>query len=461
MPNERYLPVDAAAEAAVLGAILVAPAAFDEVSELLTADDFGVAAHRETFAAIQACDASGRPVDVVTVVDELRRAKKLTTAGGPDAVDSLATSADRTENVVAHAEIVAGKAQLRRIIDAGRSMVSQATSQAADPVEVRNQAEQEVFNLGREAARSTMVGMAEAVPSLLDELSRTRNQLLVGHSTGLSELDKYTAGFQPGQLVILAARPGVGKTSLALQMARHVAEVSNLAVPFISYEMGTNELTIRLLSSAVGLPAGQIRSGNFPAEVNRDIAVQAEKMAQVPLYIDDNPPEDIGALRSQMRRLARRTEIGMIVVDYIQLMASATTKSGNRNEEVSVISRGLKQLARELNVPVIALSQLSRANEGRPNKRPVLSDLRDSGSIEQDANTVLFVYRHAMYDQSAEDDLAEIIVAKQRSGVSGVTAHVEFNAGCTRFSDTNRRPAASATTQGFGAGTGFTSNRPF
>jgi replicative DNA helicase len=458
MSERRYMPVDSAAEAAVIGAILVSPAAFDEVADVLVADDFGVPALKEIYSAIAACDASGRPVDVVTVTDELRRAKQLSKAGGPESVAGYADNADRSENVVAHANIVAGKAQLRRVIEAGRAMVAEGSAPDADSDEVRNKAEQEVFNLGREAARSSLVGMAEAVPALLDDIARSRNQLLVGHSTGLSDLDKATAGFQPGQLIVAAARPGVGKTSLALQIARHVSETTNLSVPFISYEMNANELTIKMLSAAVGISAGQIRSGEFPAEANRDIAVQAEKMAGVPLFIDDNPPEDIGALRSQMRRLARRTELGMIVVDYMQLMAASSNR-GNRNEEVSEISRGLKQLARELNVPVLALSQLSRANEVRPNKRPVLSDLRDSGSIEQDANTVIFLYRDSMYNQSAEEDLAEIIIAKQRSGASGITVHTEFHAECTRFKDTNRRPAASAP-----AGTGAPQHggaRPF
>lgn len=457
--EEGYRQADAVAERAVIAALLTSASAFDDVTDMLIPTDFGVRAYGDMYAAIQSCDASGRPVDVITVVDELRRANTLKRCGGPEAVAEIASEAGAVDNVVAHAEIVSGKAQLRDIVTAGRAMVTDAMSADADPVDVRGRAEQIVFDLGKTSAKSSMIGMAQAVPQLLAELAKTRNQLLIGHSTGLAELDRVTAGLQGGQLIIIAARPGVGKTSLALQIARHIAETTNMVVPFVSYEMSVNELTMRMLSAAIGLDSERIRQGNIGDESVRDIAVQAEKMAQVPLMLDDNPPIDIASLRSGMRRLARRTGIGAIVVDYIQLMSASRSKSGNRTEEVSEISRGLKQLARELDVPIIALSQLSRNSEQRPNKRPTLSDLRDSGAIEQDANTVIFVYRDSMYNPAADPELAELIIAKQRSGASGITLYTAFEAQCTRFKDTTKRPAANAPQNIGGQGVGWQPNR--
>lgn len=444
-PSKPDITVDEAAERAVLAAILVAPAAIVDVTELLVAEDFGIPAHVELFRALVAVDSSGRPVDKVTVADELKRAGQLTKVGGRQMLEQLLEEGTIADNVAAHCEIVAELSRRRQIITAGRSMVSSALDPANTVDEVRAAAEQAVFDLGRTRTAQSLVPMAQAVPELLQELANSRNKLLLGHSTGFTDLDRLTAGLQPGQLVIVAARPGMGKSSLALQIAAHVAETTDQSVAFLSYEMSQSELAIRLLSSRVGVSASDIRLGLVPHEAERDISVQAAKMAQLRMFIDDNPPEDIVAVRSAMRRLARRTELGLIVIDYVQLMAAQVSRYGNRTEEVSAISRGLKRMATELGVPVIALSQLSRALEQRPNKRPQLSDLRESGSLEQDASTVLFIYRDSIYNPAADPSLAELIIAKQRSGQAGVSVNLEFEDRLTRFKSTTRTPAATFT----------------
>ena len=424
------------AENAVLSSILATPTSFDEVVDILHASDFSQPANQLIFQAMLSCDSTGRPIDTLTVADELKREKALKKAGGLDRLDALLDTAPSESNIAAHAKMVVECAELRQIMSAGQQMIAEAASPDAVSTDVRQSAEQAVFNLARENADESMLAMRQAVPYFLEDITHQRDKLLLGHSTGLKDLDKITAGLQDSQLIILAARPGLGKTSLALQIACHIAEVSGLPVPFLSYEMSNLELTTRLVASRVGMSAHDMRVDANLAQVQKDLAQAAEKLMDVPLYIDDNPPEDIAGVRSQMRRLARKYELGAVFIDYMQLMSSAkSSRFGNRTEEVSAISRGLKQMARELNVPVIVLSQLSRASEQRNEKRPTLSDLRESGSIEQDANTVVFVYRPTLHDGNADPELAELIIAKQRSGQAGVTVNVRFQDSLTKFSD--------------------------
>jgi replicative DNA helicase len=277
--------------------------------------------------------------------------------------------------------------------------------------------------------------MAQAVPKMLEALARARTTVLSGQSTGFEGLDRLTGGLQGGQLVILAARPAMGKSALGVQIARHIAETSGGYVPLLSYEMGNSEITTRMLSTALGYDLLKLRSGDIPAGMERDTAIAAQKMAELSMLIDDNPPETIGGVRSAMRRLARRGPVSAVVIDYLQLMSGESRQSSeNRTQEVSEISRGLKRLATELNVPVIALSQLNRQLEQRPNKRPSLSDLRESGSLEQDANAVLFLYREHVHNAAADPSAAELIIAKQRNGPLG-TVRLRFDGTCAKFSE--------------------------
>lgn len=432
---QQYIPVDAEAEASVITGLLTAPEVFLDVTAILDPDDFAVTQHQDIYQAALACDAAGRPIDVITVTDALRKAKRLSRVGGAEAVEAFAARSGESTNIVAHAQIVADKAKLRRLFTAGRGIATSATAPSADAGDVLAEAESQIFSIGKERSRGSLLEMAQAVPKMLETLARARTSVLSGQSTGFAGLDRLTGGFQGGQLIILAARPAMGKSALAVQIARHIAETSGGYVPLLSYEMSSTEILMRMLSTSLGYDLLRLRNGDIPSGMERDMAVAAQKMAELTMFIDDNPPETIGGVRSAMRRLARRGPISAIVVDYLQLMSGETRHaSENRTQEVSEISRGLKRLATELNVPVVALSQLNRQLEQRPNKRPGLSDLRESGSLEQDANAVLFLYREHVYNAAADAGAAELIIAKQRNGPLG-TVRLRFDGTCARFTE--------------------------
>lgn len=412
-----YIPVDAEAERAVLGALLTRPDAFFEVSELLDPSDFGVFAHGEVYRAIVACDAQGRPFDVITVADQLRRSKMLSKVGR-ELLDDLANESSQPGNVLAHAAIIADKALLRRLHNAGLEISTAATDTRAEPSEVLGTAESAVFSLSQTKRRSSLKDMPQVVAEMMHELAEGHKSLLPGVSTGFSQLDKVTGGLQEGKLYLLGARPSMGKSALAVQIARHVAEVEpTSAVAVFSYEMASSEISFRMLGAALGYSSHRIRAGDVPQEMERDIAVAAERMAALGLVIDDSPPATISGLASSCRRLARRAPLALVVVDYLQLMSSDRYRNGdNRVAEVGDVSRGLKLLAGELNCPILACSQLSRQLENRQNKRPVLADLRESGNLEQDADLVAFLYRDFVYNESEDQRAAELIIAKQRAG---------------------------------------------
>jgi replicative DNA helicase len=427
-------PVDADAEAHVLAALLSSPEAFFDVSERLVPDDFGVAAHAIIYAAICELDATGKPIDGITVADELRRKKSLAKAGGPDYVAQLLEIATTVDHVSAIADIVAEKSLARRLVVAGRHIAGTALTPGIDAHDALEEAESSIFALGATRARSSLIPMPQAIAETMAELAKSRTRLLLGHPTGFAELDRLSGGFQGGQLITIAARPGMGKSAFALQLATHIAGATGLMVPFISYEMSLPELTMRMLAIAVNYDLHKLRQGDLPSNLERDLAVQAEKLAGLPILIDANPPDTISGIRSSMRRLARRGQIGAIFIDYMQLMeGDRRFKDSNRTQEVTEISRGLKRLATELDVPVIALSQLNRQVESRVNKRPMLSDLRESGSIEQDSSMVLFLYRDHVYNATTPANHAEAIIAKQRNGPSGVSFNLIFDANCARF----------------------------
>jgi len=433
---QNYIPVDADAETSVITGLLTAPELFLDVTAILEPEDFALTQNQDIYRAIIACDAAGRPVDVITVTDALRKAKRLTRIGGAEAVEAYAARSGESTNVLAHAQIVADKSRLRKLFTAGRTIATESTAPDAEATEVLASAESQIFAIGQERSRGSMIEMAQAVPKMLDALARARTSVLSGQSTGFAGLDRLTGGFQGGQLIILAARPAMGKSALGVQIARHIAETSGGYVPLLSYEMSSTEILMRMLSTSLGYDLLRLRNGDIPAGMERDTAIAAQKMAELSMLVDDNPPETIGGVRSAMRRLARRGPVSAIVIDYLQLMSGDSRHaSENRTQEVSEISRGLKRLATELNVPVIALSQLNRQLEQRTgSKRPQLSDLRESGSLEQDANAVLFLYRDHVYNAAADPAAAELIIAKQRNGPLG-TVRLRFDGSCARFSE--------------------------
>lgn len=441
------LPIDAVAEESVIAGLLTSPEAYLDVAEFLRAEDFGVLALGDVYRAIQACDSAGRPFDQVTVAHELARSRTLSRVGGRERLAELVSYGSGVDNVMAHAHIVADKAQLRRLVLAGREIASIALDPSADVTGTMELAERAIFEIGQHTSGSSLTPMSQAVASAVRTLAESRGSALLGVPTSLTRLDAMTAGLQPGQLIILAARPGVGKSALALQMARHMAEATGQAIIFNSFEMSAEELVMRLLSSALNYDGHQLRQGNLPDELVRDLGVAAAKLAELPLFIDDRPPVTITQMRSAMRRVAARQRVGAIFVDYLQLMqGDGRYRDSNRTQEVGDISRGLKLLATELDVPIVALSQLNRGLEARMDKRPMLSDLRESGSLEQDANAVLFLYRESLYSKVAEPTSGELIVAKQRSGPTG-TIHLRINPASSRIED------VEAPTGGFGGGT--------
>jgi replicative DNA helicase len=433
--NVRPGMSDETAELAVLAGVLTLPECLYDVVDVIDADDFASELHATVWRAVLACEQQGRPVDVITVADELKRAGALGRVGGRAVLDRIVTDgAPFVDNIVAHAAIIADCALARRVLSAGRAISAEATDVRHSGSAVLESAERRVFELGAQRQSGSLISMADGVPQMLQELAKVRSDALLGHTTGFDELDAMTGGAQAGQLIIVAARPAMGKSAMALGLARAIAQSGGGAVAFLSYEMSSQELLVRMMSAMSGIELHSLRQGRVPPDLEPEVARQAKAMMELPLYIDDNPPETVSGVRAAMRRLARREKLAAVVVDYLQLM-SGERRNGvddNRVQEVSVISRGLKKLARELEVPVFALSQLNRSLEQRPSKIPQLSDLRDSGSLEQDADTVWFLYRDWVYHPESDPSQAELIIAKQRNGPTGKIG-LTFDAGCANF----------------------------
>lgn len=448
MAFENFTPIDTEAEASVLAQLILNPSVFLDISTNLLPSDFGTPAYRDIYAAIVACDATDQPFDVITIANELKKRKRLAAVGGRAALDKLLDTTTKSANIESHVAIIREKSLLRALLAASADISKSALDPAASPEDVLSMAESTILSLGQERRQSSIAEMAQVMSELLQSLSQRKAQLLSGHSTGFKELDAMTGGLQPGQLIVVGARPGMGKSVLGTQIARHIAQTTGLVVPIFSYEMTRREIGVRLLASYLGFDSKLLEQGDFPPAMERDLSLAAQTLAQVPLLLDDRPPETFAGLRSQARRLARRGPLGAIVVDYIQLMHSERRyKDENRTQEIAEITRGLKLLANELEVPIIAISQLSRGLETRANRRPGLSDLRESGSIEQDANVVIFLYRDSQYSQSADEKAAEIIIAKNRSGPLGtIKVMFEGNKG-PRFREYNQDPGMATKQQ--------------
>ena len=424
------------AEAALIAGSIIDSEVYWEVCEIVNSDDFSSSTYKEIWKAIVACETQGRPIDRLTIADELKKAGVLGKVGGILKLDDIVKEADGLSNATAYAELVSDKALGRRVAQVSRTIyanVIKPSSTGADSLEF---AEKEIFSVHKLRGKSDLVGMNVAVPETLKDLATARESRILGESTGFRELDKLTGGVQGGQLIVIAARPGMGKSALALALARNVAESSGKTVAFLSYEMSRKELTIRLFASVLDVELHLLRQGQFPVEMEADLIASARRLESCSLLISDRPPDTVAGVRASMRRLARKTPVSAIVIDYLQLMQAS--KGENRTQEVSEISRGLKQLARELDTPVIALSQLNRQLENRAEKRPQLSDLRDSGSIEQDADTVWFLYRDWVYNPSSDKGACELVIAKQRQGPAPVTVHLEFKSSSTKFVDRPR-----------------------
>ena len=436
---ERVPPHDLQAEESLLGAMLLSRDAISSAVELCRTEDFYRPAHGHIFEAICSLYAQGEPADPVTVADELRRADLLEAAGGGGNLVALQANTPAIANAARYAHIVEEHALLRRLIGVASEIAEMGYSLPEDVLSTLDRAEAMVFDVAERRVTDSLKPLRELLALSLDHLEAlyNRGDAVTGVPTGYVDLDERLAGLQPSSLVIVGARPSMGKTSFALGIAAHAATERRHPVLFFSLEMSHLELTQRLLCSEARVDSSRMRNGRLLQSDWPKVVNAMGKLGEAPLFIDDNPNLTVMEIRAKARRLKSREGLGLIVVDYLQLM-SGTSSSESRQVEVSEVSRGLKILARELEVPVVALSQLSRGLEGRADKRPMLADLRESGSLEQDADVVLFIYRDEVYNKDSPDKgAAEIIVAKHRNGPTG-TVQLAFLDHFTRFANMAR-----------------------
>ncbi|MBK9573346.1 MAG: replicative DNA helicase [Rhodoferax sp.] len=424
----RIPPHSIEAESSVLGGLLLDNGAWDRVGDALTDGDFYRYEHRLVYAAIGALINASKPADVITVYEQLQSLGKAEEIGGLAYLNSLAQYVPSAGNIRRYAEIVRERSILRKLVTASDEIATNAFNPKGRPVAaILDESEQKIFNIGEEGSRMKQgfQSMDTLVVSLLDrvqEMADNPNDV-TGVPTGFYDLDRMTAGFQAGDLIVLAARPSMGKTALAINIAEHVALHEGLPVAVFSMEMGAAQLAVRIVGSIGRIDQGHLRTGKLTDDEWPRLTEAIEKLRTISLHIDESAGLTSSELRASARRLSRQCgKLGLIVVDYLQLMSGSSNDGENRATELGEISRGLKMLAKELQCPVMALSQLNRSVETRPDKRPMMSDLRESGAIEQDADIIMFIYRDEYYTKDAckEPGVAEIIIAKQRNGPTGM-----------------------------------------
>jgi replicative DNA helicase len=419
-PAALVPPQNLEAEESVLGAMLLSETAIGAVTEILDASDFYRGSHGAIYRAMLGLWAKGEPVDAITLANELEERGELEQVGGSSRVAELAALVPAAANVDHYAQIVKEAATLRALIRAGQEITRLGQERIGETTELVDRAEQIVFDLSQERVRGDFAHIGPLLTESFERITKLyeAGADVTGVPCGFRDLDRLTSGLQPGNLVILAARPSMGKSALALCIAANLGVRSQTPVALFTLEMSKAEVTQRLMCSEAKVESNRVRSGKLTQEDWPRLTAACDKLMKAPIYVDDTGSITMMELRSKARRLkAREPALGMIIVDYLQLMTSGATAE-NRVQEVSQISRNLKVLARDLDVPILALSQLSRAVEQRHDKRPILSDLRESGSIEQDADLVLFVYRDEYYngEESESQGVAELILAKHRNG---------------------------------------------
>lgn len=450
--QDRIPPQDIEAEQAVLGAMLIDEDAAGRVLEQLRAEDFYREAHRVIFAAMQELHAKKQPIDMLTLTDVLKKNNHLDDVGGIAYVTSLANVVPTAANVDSHANIVEEKSTLRQLIAGGTTIVNLGFEGKQEIREIIDEAESKILSISNRKREEDFVPMEKLVPPVVERIAALAENKgnLTGLATGFVDFDNLTAGLHPSDFIILAARPSMGKTALALNIIANVAIRTNLkkdekpkSVALFSLEMSREQLVQRMLCSEATVDAQALRLGKLNDGDWNNIWTAADKLNSAKIYINDTPGISVMEMRSKARRLQSQVGLDLLVVDYLQLMQGSGKKSyqDNRQQEVSDISRNLKSLARELNVPVLALSQLSRGVESRQVKKPMLSDLRESGSLEQDADIVAFLYREDYYKQEDEqpNNVTELIVAKHRNGPVG-TIHLYFDNKITTFRSLAKPP---------------------
>jgi replicative DNA helicase len=413
-------------EAAVLGAMLIEKEAVPKAIELLKPETFYLKPHQMIYETMLSLFESGEAIDTVTVYEELKKRNQIDEVGGAVYLSKLSQNISSAANVEFHARILLEKQILRGLITSSHEIARAAYDGASDAFDILDDAERKIFEITEAHLQKSFQGMDRAVRDALEYIEAIHSQTHKKFSvpTGFYEMDEILGGFQKSDLIIIAARPSMGKTALALTLARNAAVDHKVPVGIFSLEMSTMQLIIRLLCAEGRLNAHLVRTGKLPHEEGVKLSKNAHKLINAPIFVDDSPAQTVLEIRAKARRLKAEKQIGMIIIDYLQLM-QGPAKAESREREISHISRSLKALAKELNIPVIALAQLNRAVEARTDKRPQLSDLRESGSIEQDADVVIFLNRPEMYgikqfpDESSTEGVAEIIIGKQRNGPTG------------------------------------------
>ncbi len=434
-------PQNLDAEKSLLGAVLIDEEVLADISEHVSPGDFYEKRHGIVFGGMMRLYEKHKPVDLLTLTDELKKKDELDTIGGSAYLSELTNYVPTAAHAEAYAELVAATAVRRRLIKASTDIAELGFDEDTTTQELLEKAEQELFSVSDQSLKQDLVSLESILTDSFDRLEELhRNKGAIrGVRTGYRDLDNMTAGLQRSDLIILAARPAMGKTTLVTNLAYNVATIAKQSVLFFSLEMSKEQLVDRMLADASGVDSWNIRTGNLSDDDFGKLSDAMGELAEAPIYIDDTPGLSVLEMRTKARRQAHEAPLGLIIVDYLQLMQASGRSDGNRVQEVSEISRGLKLIARELNVPVIALSQLSRSVESRSPQIPQLADLRESGSIEQDADIVMFIYREAYYNPETErENITDLIIAKHRNGPTG-KVELYFHPERLRFQSLDRR----------------------
>ena len=439
---ERVPPQNIEAEQAVLGAMLIKKEAISEVTQILKASDFYRESHRIIFEAMLELFNKNEAVDLITITNQLKKTEQLEKVGGIAFVTSLANSVPTAANVEYHAKIVEEKAQMRNLINSATEIAGMGYEDTEDVALVMDKAEKMILEVAAHRNGGDFVPIKDILLNTFSKIEQLYESKggLTGIASGFKDLDKLTSGLQPSDLVLVAASPSMGKTAFTLNIATHVAVREKQAVAFFSLEMSKEQLVQRMLCSEGAIDSQRLRVGELEEKDWTKLISAADRLASAPIFIDDTAGITVMELRSKARRLKAEYDLKLIVIDYLQLMQGRPGKNSgdNRQQEISEISRSLKALARELNVPVVALSQLSRSVESRQVKKPMLSDLRESGSLEQDADIVMFLYREDYYDPDTENkNITDVIIAKHRNGPVD-TIQLFFHKQFTKFADLSR-----------------------
>lgn len=444
--STRIPPQNLEAEQSILGGLMLDREALDQVGDMLMAEDFYKPSHQKIYNAIKELHSKSQPIDIITVTNILQGEGSMDMVGGPEYLVSLLDKTISSANITSHAKIVKDKATLRRLIHINSQLIEKAYDQDFIDVEsFVDQAESEIFKIGENKTQSGLVGSMEIVKASIqkiEELYKNKAEI-TGIGTGFKKLDEMTAGMHPGEMTIIAARPSMGKTAFSLNIAQHMALRLKKTVAYFSLEMGKESMMMRMLSAESKVSMSEIRNGRIQDSAWPKLINAASALSEAPIFIDDTPGISPFEIRSRARRLKAEHGLDVIMIDYLQLM-SMKQKFNSREQEVAEISKSLKAIAKELQIPIVALAQLNRGVEGRTEKKPMLSDLRESGSIEQDADVIMMLYREDYYDKENPDKQghAEVIVGKQRNGATG-PVKLRFDAQYNRFRDADPEGSVS------------------